>query len=161
MIMVLPSTIILTTKTTVCCINARFFCLRRCATLNSSVRRGENGSFSCRSDNFTLARKQYMHRANGQSGINQWPETLTMRTSGHCKYWRRVASRVNYTKPLPWHCLYFLPLPQGQGSLRPTLGPAMMGCVGRCGACEAPREACSLARAACSLTPSPPPRPSL
>lgn len=22
---------------------------------------------------------------------------------------------------LPWHCLYFLPLPQGQGSLRPTL----------------------------------------
>ena len=23
---------------------------------------------------------------------------------------------------LPWHCLYFLPLPQGQGSLRPTLG---------------------------------------
>jgi hypothetical protein len=22
----------------------------------------------------------------------------------------------------PWHCLYFLPLPQGQGSLRPTLG---------------------------------------
>jgi hypothetical protein len=23
---------------------------------------------------------------------------------------------------LPWHFLYFLPLPQGQGSLRPTLG---------------------------------------
>src|SRR5689334_12067809 len=23
---------------------------------------------------------------------------------------------------LPWHCLYFLPLPHGQGSLRPTLG---------------------------------------
>ena len=23
---------------------------------------------------------------------------------------------------LPWQCLYFLPLPQGQGSLRPTLG---------------------------------------
>jgi len=24
----------------------------------------------------------------------------------------------------PWQCLYFLPLPQGQGSLRPTLGRA-------------------------------------
>jgi hypothetical protein len=23
---------------------------------------------------------------------------------------------------LPWHFLYFLPLPQGQGSLRPTFG---------------------------------------
>src|SRR3989338_2870135 len=23
----------------------------------------------------------------------------------------------------PWHFLYFLPLPQGQGSLRPTFGP--------------------------------------
>ena len=25
---------------------------------------------------------------------------------------------------LPWHCLYFLPLPQGQGSLRPTRTPS-------------------------------------
>src|SRR3972149_2153209 len=25
------------------------------------------------------------------------------------------------TAPEPWHFLYFLPLPQGQGSLRPTL----------------------------------------
>jgi hypothetical protein len=30
---------------------------------------------------------------------------------------------------LPWHCLYFFPLPQGQGSLRPTLGTALTtGC---------------------------------
>src|SRR5687767_1995602 len=28
---------------------------------------------------------------------------------------------------LPQHCLYFLPLPQGQGSLRPTFGPARTG----------------------------------
>src|ERR1700690_3262243 len=29
----------------------------------------------------------------------------------------------------PWHFLYFLPLPQGQGSLRPTLGCVLrMGC---------------------------------
>ena len=26
--------------------------------------------------------------------------------------------------PYPWHFLYFLPLPQGQGSLRPTFGPS-------------------------------------
>lgn len=29
--------------------------------------------------------------------------------------------------PLPWQFLYFLPDPQGQGSLRPTLGWAFMG----------------------------------
>ena len=29
---------------------------------------------------------------------------------------------------LPWHCLYFLPLPQGQGSLRPTRTPAALPC---------------------------------
>src|SRR5436190_22583635 len=28
---------------------------------------------------------------------------------------------------LPQHCLYFLPLPQGQGSFRPTLGPVRTG----------------------------------
>src|SRR6266498_2729463 len=27
----------------------------------------------------------------------------------------------------PQHCLYFLPLPQGHGSLRPTLGPTRTG----------------------------------
>ena len=27
---------------------------------------------------------------------------------------------------LPWHCLNFLPLPQGQGSLRPTLGASRL-----------------------------------
>src|SRR5512142_2825810 len=29
---------------------------------------------------------------------------------------------------LPWHCLYFLPLPQGHGSLRPTFSPTWTGC---------------------------------
>src|SRR5687768_15848898 len=28
---------------------------------------------------------------------------------------------------LPQHCLYFFPLPQGQGSLRPTFGPTRTG----------------------------------
>src|SRR5450756_942275 len=28
---------------------------------------------------------------------------------------------------LPQHCLYFLPLPQGHGSLRPTFGPVCFG----------------------------------
>src|SRR6187551_3910219 len=27
---------------------------------------------------------------------------------------------------LPWHCLYFFPLPQGHGSLRPTLGSSRL-----------------------------------
>ncbi len=31
---------------------------------------------------------------------------------------------------LPWQCLYFLPLPQGQGSLRPTRGTAATSVVG-------------------------------
>src|ERR1700734_482913 len=30
----------------------------------------------------------------------------------------------------PWHFLYFLPLPQGQGSLRPTLSPVVRRCTG-------------------------------
>src|SRR5580692_3317432 len=30
----------------------------------------------------------------------------------------------------PWHFLYFLPLPQGQGSLRPTLSPVRRCAVG-------------------------------
>ena len=31
----------------------------------------------------------------------------------------------------PWHFLYFLPLPQGQGSLRPTFSSVRwMGCFG-------------------------------
>ena len=39
----------------------------------------------------------------------------------HCHYWLR-----------PWQFLYFLPDPQGQGSLRPMRGPALTGIV-RCG----------------------------
>ena len=31
-----------------------------------------------------------------------------------------TGGRLHY---FPQHCLYFFPLPQGQGSLRPTLGP--------------------------------------
>ena len=29
----------------------------------------------------------------------------------------------------PQHCLNFFPLPQGQGSLRPTFGPVRIGCA--------------------------------
>ena len=32
-----------------------------------------------------------------------------------------------YATPRPWQFLYFLPLPQGHGSLRPTLGWACTG----------------------------------
>ena len=49
---------------------------------------------------------------------------------------RRSASRVIRSRAgvgrstrgqRPQHCLYFLPLPQGQGSVRPTLGPVRVG----------------------------------
>ena len=32
---------------------------------------------------------------------------------------------------LPWHRLYFLPLPHGHGSLRPTFSAALAGSFGR------------------------------
>src|SRR5258705_2172267 len=47
---------------------------------------------------------------------------------------------------LPWQCLYFLPLPQGQSSLRPTL-PQLAGFLGSrsaaadCGTSDAPANA--------------------
>src|SRR3984957_1500310 len=48
---------------------------------------------------------------------------------------------------LPWQCLYFLPLPQGQSSLRPTL-PQLAGFLGSrlavaAGTKEAPAKASS------------------
>src|ERR1700694_5553378 len=48
---------------------------------------------------------------------------------------------------LPWQCLYFLPLPQGQSSLRPTL-PQLAGFFGSrsavaAGTSEAPANASS------------------
>src|SRR5690606_22653456 len=50
----------------------------------------------------------------------------------------------------PWPCLYFLPLPQGQGSLRPTLGPSRV--TGVCAAASWAWRACS----ASSSAPRPP-----
>ncbi len=50
---------------------------------------------------------------------------------GNCKRWRHAALAHDC---LPWHCLNFLPDPQGQGSLRPTTaaaGPATCGAAGR------------------------------
>ncbi len=35
---------------------------------------------------------------------------------------------VHLAHTFPWHALYFFPLPQGQGSLRPTLSPTLTGC---------------------------------
>src|SRR6056297_2536440 len=41
----------------------------------------------------------------------------------------------------PWQCLYFLPLPQGHGSLRPTLGTALLTCTAPPGGADpAPTE---------------------
>src|SRR6266540_1012024 len=47
---------------------------------------------------------------------------------------------------LPWQCLYFLPLPQGQSSLRPTL-PQLAGLLGSRSAAAASGTSEALANA--------------
>jgi hypothetical protein len=42
----------------------------------------------------------------------------------------RLGFFVAILQPLPQHFLYFLPLPHGQGSLRPTFGSRMSGLAG-------------------------------
>src|SRR6185369_12313333 len=48
--------------------------------------------------------------------------------------WCRAANqyRSNYAESDPWHCLYLRPEPQGQGSLRPTLGTSRTKGAGDC-----------------------------
>ena len=42
-----------------------------------------------------------------------------------CDFWCASGIERSFAyAPAPWHFLYFLPLPQGQGSLRPTLSAA-------------------------------------
>ena len=58
----------------------------------------------------------------------------------------------NYTKPLPWQFLNFLPLPQGQGSLRLGIFSRTMGC---CTCWRVSRRAASAAAlSSISLEPS-------
>ena len=60
--------------------------------------------------------------------------------------------RCNYTKPLPWQFLNFLPLPQGQGSLRLGIFSRTMGC---CTCWRVSRRAASAAAlSSISLEPS-------
>jgi hypothetical protein len=60
--------------------------------------------------------------------LKSWPELEQMevrKISKHdCLGWLRFESRERFSY-FPQHFLYFLPLPQGQGLLRPTLGGAM------------------------------------
>ena len=55
-----------------------------------------------------------------------------------------IAFIKNY-KSLPWHCLNFLPLPQGQGSFLPILGSTLTGSCFTIGAPEGSKESFSLA----------------
>src|SRR5215471_5079879 len=55
------------------------------------------------------------------------------------------ASVVSYP-PAPQHFLYFLPLPQGQGSLRPILSPARTTCCTGARSPEPAMRACSNSR---------------
>lgn len=43
--------------------------------------------------------------------------------------------RRSHSYCLPWQALYFLPLPQGQGSLRPILGSTVTGWRLACAGC--------------------------
>ena len=65
-----------------------------------------------------------------------------------CGAFAQADLRPIHQLSLPWQCLYFLPEPQGQGSLRPTLRSARTkGCCG------------SAAMASSSSTTASPPRP--
>src|SRR5579863_1209435 len=68
------------------------------------------------------------------------PEQIKMHGSKDPPLQRRTGKIACATKTdyalRPWHFLYFLPEPQGQGSLRPTLAPARTGLGGS--ACAAP-----------------------
>ena len=46
----------------------------------------------------------------------------------------RLTGMVRSQASFPWHCLYFLPLPQGQGSLRPTRANRLASIPGAAGA---------------------------
>src|SRR5215471_17829267 len=48
--------------------------------------------------------------------------------------------------PAPWHFLYFLPDPQGQGSLRPTLACPRTTCCGALPPFDPAMRACSSSR---------------
>ena len=54
-------------------------------------------------------------------------ETQSPRTATGGRHFKNLRESLSYT-PLPWHFLYFLPLPQGQGSFRPTFVSTFTGC---------------------------------
>src|SRR5690348_14837623 len=76
-------------------------------------------------------------RGCGYEKKNDCQETGNRRLCDELKE-RVFAARLHYTESskaadttqayyFPQHCLYFLPLPQGHGSLRPTFGPVRLG----------------------------------
>ena len=59
-------------------------------------------------------------RRDGRCSSARWRSAVRSSVS----MWRshRVRPRCRHAAPAPWHFLYFLPLPHGHGSLRPTFG---------------------------------------
>src|SRR6185312_14404270 len=59
---------------------------------------------------------------HGVPGRISWPSitptTQPSQQAVHSPHWRPRAAAMGITAP--WHLLYFRPLPQGHGSLRPT-----------------------------------------
>src|SRR5580698_5355696 len=63
----------------------------------------------------TAARRQRYARSNSQDMRESLPEPAVSQPSAVSQLYSLA----------PWHFLYFLPLPHGHGSLRPTLGPRL------------------------------------
>src|SRR3982751_6222388 len=59
---------------------------------------------------------------HGVPGFISWPSitpaTHPSQHAVHSPHWRGAACAIGITAP--WHFLYFFPLPQGHGSLRPV-----------------------------------------
>ena len=76
-------------------------------------------------------KQNHSHQQDGNKRLAELPEMFLLVSQTVCNIasdvppasnlWQR---RFNYR---PQQCLYFLPLPQGQGSLRPTFGPVRIG----------------------------------
>ncbi len=96
-------------------------------------------------------RTAYLHDANRQGGIFQGGQSPHHRLARQTRLVEDEDGRLTSARvlderrmpvprqlSLPWQYVYFLPLPQGQGSLRPTLGVCRStGCAGL-GAAAAP-----------------------
>jgi len=81
---------------------------------------------------------------SGSGVIDRHGRYLTKKKKGRRRRHEAPATAPSmHQLSLPWQCLNFLPLPQGQGSLRPTLSPAPAGRGAASASASAPDRASS------------------